>query len=175
MWHTKDGKQMTTEQMTDNHLDNAMAYSKRRGDTRSYNELEKEYIRRNPPTKEEIDLEDTALDWDEWKSSGYIVKKGSKSRVRDPLGVPQFMADQVVKKGDYSGKTHWEECAERCKDVPWGVIQGYDSFVREAGMMPDLHRRPTFAINDPLEMRFMEVADKHGILDAIIDGEMDDY
>jgi hypothetical protein len=166
---------MTLNQMTDNHLENAMAYSKKKGDARSYKELEKEYNRRNPPKKEEIDLEDTALGYDEWKASGYAVVKGSKSRTRDPLGIPQFMADQVVKKGDRSGKTHWEECADRCKDVPWGVIRGYDSFVREAGMMPDLSRRPTFAINDPLEMHFMNVADKHGVLDAILDGEEDYY
>lgn len=170
MWHTKDGKSMSLSDMTDSHLENAMAYAKRRGDTISYRELEKEHGRRNQPKEEtvgELELEDTALGYDEWKASGYFVKKGSKSRIRDPLGVPQFMADQVVKSG--SDKTHWEECAERCKDVPWGVVTGYDSFVREAGMMPDLNNPPIFAINDPMERHFMEVADKHGIIDEILD------
>lgn len=56
---------------------------------------------------------------------------------------------------------------------PGGVIQGYDSFVREAAMLPDLHR-PIFAIHDPLEMHFMNVADKHGILDRLLEWNGDD-
>lgn len=66
----------------------------------------------------DVELEDTAMSFGEWKSAGYFVKKGSKSKSRDPLGVPQFTADQVMKIGGRSGKTHWEECADRCEDVP---------------------------------------------------------
>ena len=178
MWHTKEGKIMSLSDMTDSHLENAMAYSKRRGDNRSLNALKKEYARRNQPKNETVNnlkIEETALEHDEWKASGYFVKKGCKSRIRDSLGTPLFMADQVVKRG--SNKTHWEECAERAKakGTPWGVVEDFDSFVREAGMMPDLNRRTVFAVNNPLERYFMDAADKHGIIDGICDGYDDDY
>lgn len=74
-------------------------------------------------------------------------------------------------------RTLWEKSADAAqkKGTRWGVVEDFDSFVREAGMLPDLKRRTHFAINDPLEMHFMNVADKHGILDGIIDGYEDDY
>jgi hypothetical protein len=178
MWRTKDGKIMSLSDMTDSHLENALAYSKRRGDRRSLNALKKEYARRNQLKNETVNnlkIEDTALEYEEWKASGYFVKKGCKSRIRDPLGSPLFMADQVVKGS--SNKTHWEECSKRSKTkgTPWGVVEDFDSFVREAGMMPDLNRRTVFAINNPLEHHFMNVAEKHGIIDGICDGYGDDY
>jgi len=81
-----------------------------------------------------LELEDTALSYDEWKASGYYVMKGQKSRHRDILGVPQFTADQVCNFGQY--RTHREECASKAqaKGTPWGVVEDFDSFVREAGM-----------------------------------------
>ena len=71
-------------------------------------------------------------------------------------------------------KTNWEKSADNCKHVPFGTVAGFDSFVREAGLLPD--GRPTrFAINDPLERHFMEVADKHGVIDRILDEDYDEY
>ena len=125
-----------------------------------------------------MDLEDTALSFQEWSDAGYKILKGSKSPHRDIMGVPQFTADQVVRAGSQRGaRTHWEECAAKAKSkgTPWGVVEDFDSFVREAGMSPDLNRRTVFAISNPLEQHFMNVADKHGILDAILDGHEDDY
>ena len=164
-----------------------------------------------------MELEDTALSYDEWKSSGYYVRRGEKSKLRDALGQAQFTADQVIRYLPGGGTvTRWEEelkskpkpepkptrreppwvrderkraergnrietlwekadARARAKKTPFGVVEDFDSFVRESGMLPDLGRRTVFAINDPLEMHFMNVADKHGILDAVIDGEEGDY
>lgn len=72
-------------------------------------------------------------------------------------------------------ETNWEKSAGKCKNVPFGTVAGFDSFVREAGMLPDLSRPVRFAINDPLERHFMEVADKHGVLDQILDEDYDEY
>lgn len=52
-------------------------------------------------------LEDTALSYDEWKASGFYIKRGSKSKSRDVLGVPQFTADQVCREG--TKKSHYLE------------------------------------------------------------------
>lgn len=121
-----------------------------------------------------MELEDTAMSFQEWSDSGYKIIKGSKSQFRDILGVPQFTIDQVQKLGERPASS-WEEADRRAraKGTPWGVVEDFDSYVREAGMSPDLSRRPTFRINDPLEQHFMNVADKHGIFDAM-DYE-DDY
>lgn len=53
------------------------------------------------------------------------------------------------------------------------VIKNFDDFVEEAKMLPAFEE-PQFAINNPLEQYFMDVADKHGVLDEILDGE-DEY
>lgn len=41
-------------------------------------------------------IEDTAMSYTDWKENGFYVKKGSKSRIRDALGAPQFCVDQVI-------------------------------------------------------------------------------
>lgn len=41
--------------------------------------------------------EDTCASFDEWKSCGYWILKGSKSHFTDILGVPQFTIEQVRK------------------------------------------------------------------------------
>ena len=41
--------------------------------------------------------EDSCMSFDEWKSCGYFVKKGSKSQFTDVLGIPQFTKEQVEK------------------------------------------------------------------------------
>jgi hypothetical protein len=123
---------------------------------------------------------DHACTFDEWKACGYWVKKGSKSVGRNPLGVALFLPSQVIPPRSYGsgscGKTMWERSAARARDkgTPFGVVEDFDSFVREAGMLPDLSRRTRFAINDPLEMRFMEIADKHGVMDRFIFGDDED-
>lgn len=63
------------------------------------------YIVLTPERLEEIEnqpklSEDTCLSFDEWRSSGYYIIKGSKSQFRDALGIPQFTIEQVNKK-DY--------------------------------------------------------------------------
>lgn len=50
-----------------------------------------------PPVPEGMDIKDTALSFDEWKKSGWSVKKGEKSHCTDALGQPQFLATQVRK------------------------------------------------------------------------------
>lgn len=47
------------------------------------------------PLPESGDIEDSAMSFDEWKSAGYTVKKGSKFHCTDILGVPQFILTQV--------------------------------------------------------------------------------
>lgn len=48
------------------------------------------------------------------------------------------------------------------------VIRNLDDFISEAKMLPALEER-VFAVTDPLEAHFMRVADKHGVLDQILD------
>lgn len=121
---------------------------------------------------------DHALTFDEWKAAGCWVRKGSKAAGWSPDGKALFLPCQVnvprsVESMWSDGETMWERSAERAKakGTPWGVVEDLDSFVREAGMLPDLSRRTRFAVNDPLERHFMSVADKHGILDALAFGE----
>lgn len=52
-------------------------------------------------------------------------------------------------------------------------IKNFDDFVEECGMLPD-GKEPDFAITNPLEMHFMRVAYKHGIIDAMIDEQWDE-
>jgi hypothetical protein len=126
----------------------------------------------------------TAMSYAEWNAAGYHIIKGSKSQMRDALGVPQFTKCQVEKnrprismgEARTNSRTLMERSSARAhaKGTPGGVIEDFDSFVREAGMLPTMRRR-VFAISSPLEMHFMNVADKHGILDGILDGDEDDY
>ncbi len=44
-----------------------------------------------------MDEDDTAMSYAEWNAAGYHVVKGSKSQMRDALGVPQFTKSQVEK------------------------------------------------------------------------------
>lgn len=53
-------------------------------------------------------------------------------------------------------------------------IHTFDDFVEEAKMLPD-GNEPRMSVTDPLELYFFEVADKHGIIDAILDDEGDAY
>ena len=39
--------------------------------------------------------QDTLMSFEEWKTCGRFVLKGSKMRCRDAVGVPQFSEDQV--------------------------------------------------------------------------------
>lgn len=41
--------------------------------------------------------EDSCCSFDEWKQSGYWIKKGAKSVFTDMLGIPQFTKEQVRK------------------------------------------------------------------------------
>jgi len=127
---------------------------------------------------------DHGLTFDEWSGRGFWIKKGSKAVGFSPDGKALFTPSQVKppnptyrRSGTPRTQTHWEQSAARAqaKGTPWGVVEDFDSFVREAGMLPDLSRRPIFNITSPLEMHFMNVADKHGILDSIIDGDEDDF
>lgn len=54
------------------------------------------------------------------------------------------------------------------------TIRNFDDFVEEAKMLPDGHE-PDINITNPLELRLMEIADKHGILDQILDPDSDFY
>lgn len=53
------------------------------------------------------------------------------------------------------------------------TIRNFDDFVEESRMLPD-GANINYAINDPLERRFMEIADKHGVIDQILDDDMYD-
>lgn len=119
------------------------------------------------------------MSFEEWSASGYKIKKGSKSRLRDAMGLPQFTSDQVVRYEPRTRKnteTIWESSTRkaRAKGTPFGVVEDFDSYVRERGMLPDLNSRVVYAISDPLERHFMKVADKHGIFDGMED-EMDEW
>ena len=50
-----------------------------------------------PPPPESGDEDDTALSFDEWKDSGFSVRKGEKCQSFDVLGIPQFTRLQVQK------------------------------------------------------------------------------
>jgi len=54
------------------------------------------------------------------------------------------------------------------------VIHSFDDFVQEAAKLPDLSRAPIFHL-DPLEAHFFSVADKHGVIDEILDPETEIY
>lgn len=50
------------------------------------------------------------------------------------------------------------------------TIRNFTDFVEEAGMLPD-GREPDINITNSLERWFVNVADKHGVLDEILDGD----
>ena len=52
---------------------------------------------------------DHALSWDEWKGIGFWIKKGSKSPLRDPLGVPLFLPSQVNPPSEFRGRIDWDD------------------------------------------------------------------
>jgi len=122
---------------------------------------------------------DNALTFQEWSESGFWIKKGSKTIGFDVMGKALFLPSQVTpaKKRFESNETTWGKHAKKAesKGTPWGVVEDFDSYVREAGMLPDSSRRTIFAINSPLEAHFMNVADKHGIFDCMEDDRDEDY
>jgi len=115
----------------------------------------------------------------DWSDAGYKINKGSKSIGRDEDGNCLFSLDQVTPM--FSNCKLSEgfviECTDKAnaKGTPYGVVEDFDSFVREASLLPDLNRRTVFAVRDPLELHFMNVADKHGVIDAILSGYEEDY
>ena len=129
-------------------------------------------------------IEDQVMAYDEWKTCGYYVMKGQRAHSFDGAGIAQFRFDQVTKiiprksAREYHKlptKTFHQECSERAlrKGTPQHVVEDFDSFVREAGMLPT-DKRVIFNIRNPLEQYFMNVADKHGVLDQILDPEIDE-
>lgn len=48
------------------------------------------------------------------------------------------------------------------------TIRTFDDFVEETKMLPSL-TPVDFSVTDPLEQHFFNVADKHGIIDALLD------
>jgi len=51
----------------------------------------------SPKPPEGYTMSDTAMSFDEWKESGFMVRRGMKSETSDILGVPQFLLNQVFK------------------------------------------------------------------------------
>jgi len=47
------------------------------------------------PKPESGNMDDSAMSFEEWKSTGYTVKKGERSQISDVLGIPQFTMNQV--------------------------------------------------------------------------------
>lgn len=42
--------------------------------------------------------DDSCCSFEEWRASGYMIKKGEKSVFRDVLGIPQFTKEQVTRR-----------------------------------------------------------------------------
>ena len=53
------------------------------------------------------------------------------------------------------------------------TINNFEDFVEESKKLPDLDRLLNFNL-DPLEQHFFNVADKHGIIDRMLDADYDD-
>lgn len=124
----------------------------------------------------------------EWSDDGYKIIKGSKSIGRNENGECLFSDEQVIrfpkKQGFVStssplSPTSRESCdgngiaqcceSARIKGTPYGVIEDFDSLVREASRPPVLGRSPIFSVTNPIEAYFLDVADKHGIIDRMYD------
>lgn len=54
------------------------------------------------------------------------------------------------------------------------IVRNFDDFHQETKMLPDLSRQPIFHVDSPIEQYFMDVADKHGVLDEMIFMEDDE-
>jgi hypothetical protein len=54
------------------------------------------------------------------------------------------------------------------------VIESFDDFEREISMMSDLGRRPVFSFKNQLEAHLFDVAEKHGVIDEMIDAQWDE-
>lgn len=114
----------------------------------------------------------------EWSDDGYLIIKGSKSVGRNENNDCLFDSSQVkLREATVRHTTFVEDCSDRAraKGTPFGVVEDFDSFVREASMLPGNSRHVRYAVIDPLEQYFMEVAWKHDIIDGVLDGEFDDY
>lgn len=107
---------------------------------------------------------------------GYWIKKGSKCVGFCPLGEALFTPSQVRpprKRNSNQGSPF--RAAYPCDvDMPnppkGGVIRNWNDFLGQASLLPDLSRSPTFALG-PMESHFFAVADKHGIIDSVLDEE----
>lgn len=44
-----------------------------------------------------LEMDDTAMSYEEWSNAGYYLIKGSKSSGKDALGIPQFNQSQTRK------------------------------------------------------------------------------
>jgi len=54
-------------------------------------------------------------------------------------------------------------------------ITSWDEFIRETKMLPD-GREPKFNITSPLEQHLFGVADKHGVMDQVLNEDFnEDY
>lgn len=67
------------------------------------------------------ELEDSSMTYQEWQDCGYYIIKGSKSRLRDVMGVPLFQKDQVSKARpnpkSYRGGGVISDIVEHLEDV----------------------------------------------------------
>lgn len=54
------------------------------------------------------------------------------------------------------------------------IVRNFEDFHQEAKMMSDLSGQPIFHVDSPIEQYFMDVADKHGVLDEMIFMEDDE-
>lgn len=49
--------------------------------------------------------------------------------------------------------------------MPRKIIKDFDEFIEECKMLPDLNRERVIKPSNSLEAHFLNVADKHGIID----------
>lgn len=47
--------------------------------------------------------------FDDWSNAGFMIKKGSKAKMRDQRGTPLFDSDQVTKKPTSSKRRYMPE------------------------------------------------------------------
>lgn len=52
------------------------------------------------------------------------------------------------------------------------TINTFNDFVEESKKLPDLNRKLNFNLS-PLDQHFFDVADKHGVIDQMLDDEYD--
>ena len=118
------------------------------------------------------DNPDHALTFKEWSSSGYWIKKGSKAHDFDPNGEARFLPCQVREsfqsQGGYSREPSRTCNARPPKD---GVVRNWDDMVGYAKLLPGAGS-PTFSLS-PLESHFFAAADKHGVMDELLNDGYD--